>query len=99
MAANMSTNESFARNAAIGGRIKLRRLQLGLSRESLGLALGVTFAQVQKYETGAARIGAGRLYQIAAVLKVPVLFFFGGTIGGAEEREDSHVVLDFLDST
>ena len=94
----MSTNESFVRNGEIGKRIRLRRLQLGLSQESLGLALGVTFEQVQKYEKGTDRIGASRLQQVAEVLKVPLLFFFGGTIGGAEDSEDHHAVLDFLDT-
>ena len=94
----MSTNESFPRNGEIGKRIKLRRLQLGLSQESLGLALGVTFEQVQKYEQGDDRIGAGRLQQVAEVLKVPILFFFGGNIGGAEDSEDNKAVLDFLDT-
>ncbi len=94
----MSTNESFLRNGEIGKRIKLRRLQLGLSQQSLGLALGVTFEQVQKYEKGADRIGASRLQQVAEVLKVPILFFFGGNIGGAEDSEDNIAVLDFLDT-
>ncbi len=98
MAPHMSTNESFLRNGEIGKRIKLRRLQLGLSQQSLGLALGVTFEQVQKYEKGADRIGASRLQQVAEVLKVPILFFFGGNIGGAEDSEDNIAVLDFLDT-
>ena len=93
----MSTTASLLRNGEIGRRIKLRRLQLGLSQESLGLALGVTFEQVQKYEKGADRIGAGRLQQVAEILKVPILFFFGGNLGGAEDLEDSAAVLDFLD--
>jgi len=94
----MSTNESFLRNGEIGKRIKLRRLQLGLSQQSLGLALGVTFEQVQKYEKGADRIGASRLQQVAEVLKVPILFFFGGNIGRVEDSEDNNAVLDFLDT-
>jgi|SRR5579872_3384151 len=49
---------------------------LGLSQEQLGAALGVTFQQVQKYERGANRIGASRLFAIARVLDVPVAFFF-----------------------
>ena len=47
-----------------------------MSQEKLGEALGLTFQQVQKYERGANRIGAGRLHQIADVLGVPVAFFF-----------------------
>ena len=54
----------------------MRRTLLGLSQEKLGEALGLTFQQVQKYERGANRIGASRLYQISHVLDVPVSFFF-----------------------
>jgi len=94
----MPTNESPLRDENIGKRLELRRLQLGLSQESLGLALGVTFEQVQKYETGDDRIEAARLQQIAEVLKVPILFFFGGTLRGIHDREGNCKVLDFLDT-
>jgi transcriptional regulator with XRE-family HTH domain len=94
----MSTNESSLRNGEIGKRVKLRRLQLGLSEESLSLALGVTFEQVQKYETGTDRIEAGRLQQIAEILQVPILFFFGGTLSGTGDSEGDNSVLDFLDT-
>jgi transcriptional regulator with XRE-family HTH domain len=49
---------------------------LGLSQEKLGEAIGLTFQQVQKYERGANRIGASRLYELSRVLDVPVSFFF-----------------------
>ena len=49
---------------------------LGLSQEKLGVALGLTFQQVQKYERGANRIGASRLLEIARTLDVPVGFFY-----------------------
>ena len=94
----MSTNESSLRNGEIGRRLKLRRLQLGLSQESLGRALGVTFEQVQKYETGTDRIEAARLQQIAEILMVPILFFFGGALSTTSDRDDSSDVLDFLDT-
>jgi transcriptional regulator with XRE-family HTH domain len=94
----MSTNESFLRNGEIGKRLKLRRLELGLSQESLGHALGVTFEQVQRYETGTDRIGAGRLQQIAEILKVPILFFFGGAFSRTGDRDGSCDVVDFLDT-
>ena len=51
----------------IGGRMRLRRTMLGLSRELSGDSLGLTFQQVQKYERGANRIGAGRLLQLANI--------------------------------
>jgi transcriptional regulator with XRE-family HTH domain len=60
----------------VGARLRQRRTLLGMSQEKLGEALGLTFQQVQKYERGANRIGAGRLHQIAAVLDVPVAYFF-----------------------
>lgn len=49
---------------------------MGLSQEKLGIALGLTFQQVQKYERGANRIGASRLYHLSQILEVPVAFFF-----------------------
>ena len=60
----------------VGSRIRLRRTQLGLSQEKLGEALGITFQQIQKYERGANRVGASRLYHIASILDVPISFFF-----------------------
>jgi transcriptional regulator with XRE-family HTH domain len=52
---------------------------LGLSRASLGEAIGLTFQQVRKYERGANRIGASRLHKLSQVLDVPVSFFFDDT--------------------
>jgi transcriptional regulator with XRE-family HTH domain len=94
----MPTNEPSLRDENIGKRLKLRRLQLGLSEESLGLALGVTFEQVQKYETGNDRIEVARLQQIAEILNVPILFFFGGTLSAARARQGPCDVVDFLDT-
>jgi transcriptional regulator with XRE-family HTH domain len=94
----MPTNEPSLRDENIGKRLKLRRLQLGLSEESLGLALGVTFEQVQKYETGNDRIEVVRLQQIAEILNVPILFFFGGTLSAARARQGRCDVVDFVDT-
>ena len=76
---------------------------LGMSQEKLGEALGVTFQQVQKYEKGANRIGAGRLQDIAKVLDMPPSFFFedapassSESPGGFSERSSSAYVVDFL---
>lgn len=60
----------------VGSRVRLRRTMLGMSQEKLGKAIGLTFQQVQKYERGANRIGASRLYELSKVLDVPVSFFF-----------------------
>nr|WP_322096769.1 helix-turn-helix domain-containing protein [Paramagnetospirillum marisnigri] len=60
----------------VGARVRLRRTLMGLSQEKLGEAIGLTFQQVQKYERGANRIGASRLFDLARVLDVPVSFFY-----------------------
>ncbi|MEM7692900.1 MAG: helix-turn-helix transcriptional regulator [Pseudomonadota bacterium] len=74
----------------VGSRVRLRRLELGLSQEKLADQLGITFQQVQKYERGTNRIGASRLHQIAIVLDAPITYFFEGaaqtpTSRGAED--------------
>ena len=60
----------------VGGRVRMRRTLLGLSQEKLGDAVGLTFQQIQKYERGANRVGASRLYEFSRILDVPVSFFF-----------------------
>ena len=60
----------------VGSRIRLRRSLLGMSQEKLGELMGVTFQQVQKYERGANRIGASRLYELSQILDIPVSFLF-----------------------
>jgi transcriptional regulator with XRE-family HTH domain len=60
----------------VGSRIRLRRTLLGLSQERLGEALGLTFQQVQKYESGVNRVSASRLFDLSRVLNVPIGFFF-----------------------
>jgi transcriptional regulator with XRE-family HTH domain len=62
----------------VGRRVRMRRLMLAMSQEKLAAALGLTFQQVQKYERGANRIGAGRLQHLSHILQVPVSFFFEG---------------------
>ena len=60
----------------VGGRVRLRRTLLGMSQEKLGEAIGLTFQQVQKYERGANRIGASRLWDLSRVLDCPMSYFF-----------------------
>ncbi|WP_348657957.1 helix-turn-helix transcriptional regulator [uncultured Thalassospira sp.] len=60
----------------VGSRVRLRRTLLGMSQEKLGEAIGLTFQQIQKYERGANRVGASRLYDLSKALDVPVSFFF-----------------------
>ncbi|HEX4260270.1 MAG TPA: helix-turn-helix transcriptional regulator [Acetobacteraceae bacterium] len=62
----------------VGTRIRERRVMLGLSQQQLAQMIGVTYQQAHKYERGLNRISAGRLYEIAQVLKVPVSWFFEG---------------------
>ncbi len=70
----------------VGARVRLRRKSLGISQEGLGAKIGLTFQQVQKYERGANRISASKLYDIAGALKVSVAYFFDGLpVEGLEE--------------
>ncbi len=62
----------------VGTRLRMRRVEAGLSQEKLGDALGITFQQIQKYEKGTNRIGASRLQLAAKILAVPVNYFFEG---------------------
>src|SRR5215212_8586427 len=62
----------------VGARIRMRRKILGVSQEKLADDLGLTFQQVQKYERGANRVSASKLYEIARSLQTPVAFFFEG---------------------
>lgn len=65
----------------VGTRIRERRIMLGLSQQQLADMIGVTYQQAHKYERGINRISAGRLFEIAQVLTVPVGFFFEGLDG------------------
>jgi len=88
----------------VGSRVRLRRQLLKMSQEKLGDQLGVTFQQVQKYERGANRVGASRLWRIAQVMDVPVSFFYEGLgeeMPTAEfaEGDQTPIVYDFINST
>lgn len=83
-----ATSPKLATDAdrTIGSLIASLRKAQGLSQTALGDAIGVSFQQVQKYEKGRNRIGAGRLQTIADLLHVPVETFFTGQVGtGSEE--------------
>jgi len=62
----------------VGSRIRMRRRVLHITQERLGHAIGVTFQQIQKYETGTSRVSAGRLWKIADVLQCDIAWFFDG---------------------
>jgi transcriptional regulator with XRE-family HTH domain len=62
----------------VGARVRERRIMLGFTQQQLADLIGVTYQQAHKYERGINRISAGRLYEIAHVLSVPVNYFFDG---------------------
>ncbi len=70
----------------VGVRIRERRVMLGLSQQQMAELIGVTYQQAHKYERGINRISAGRLHEIAQVLRVPVGYFFEG-LGSRDEVE------------
>ena len=65
----------------VGERIRHRRTEMGLTQEDLGRILEISYQQIQKYETGANRIGAGRLFEVGRALAVEVSYFFDGYDG------------------
>ena len=77
------------RDAEVGRRVRSRRLECRLSQTELADRIGVTFQQVQKYEKGVNRIGAGRLQRISEALEVPISFFFGVGAGGGSVAKDT----------
>jgi transcriptional regulator with XRE-family HTH domain len=90
----------------VGARLRERRLLLGMSQQHLAKALGVTFQQVQKYENGANRISASRLWDISRRLDVPIDWFFGldggsgrglhGAGGALAKRETLELVRNYF---
>jgi transcriptional regulator with XRE-family HTH domain len=72
----------------VGARLRIRRKMMGLSQTQVADALGITFQQIQKYERGANRISASKLYDAAKLLQAPVSYFFEGlsdTDGGIDD--------------
>jgi transcriptional regulator with XRE-family HTH domain len=74
----MGTKSPNAADRHIGQRIRMHRVLLGMTQERLSEILGISFQQLQKYESGVNRIGAGRLPTLASALQVPVSSFFEG---------------------
>jgi transcriptional regulator with XRE-family HTH domain len=75
------TARASSTDRQVGARIRERRIMLGLSQQQLAQMIGVTYQQAHKYERGLNRISAGRLFEIAQVLSVPVSWFFEGLAG------------------
>lgn len=79
------TRSPQAIDTLVGSRMRMRQAMLSVSQTTPGDSLGISFQQVQKYEMGTNRIGAGRLQRIAELLDVPVSFFFEGDVGAPQE--------------
>ena len=67
----------------IGQRVRHRRWLLGMTQQQLAQSVGIRFQQIQKYESGANRVSASRLWDLAQALDIPVSFFFEGLTNGA----------------
>ncbi|HTV35941.1 MAG TPA: helix-turn-helix transcriptional regulator [Xanthobacteraceae bacterium] len=91
----MTKKSPDRRDVEVGRRVRSFRLQRGMSQEKLAHQLGVTFQQVQKYEKGANRIGAGRLQRISEVLDVPIADLYATQKQGAAPAEE---VIELFDT-
>src|SRR5437879_13799586 len=69
----------------IGGRIRERRIMLGLTQQQLADIIGVTYQQAHKYERGINRASAGRLFEIARALSAPISYFYEGIAEGPRQ--------------
>jgi transcriptional regulator with XRE-family HTH domain len=78
----------------VGTRLKQRRVSMGMSQGELAEAVGITFQQVQKYERGANRMSASRLFEFSKVLAIPVGHFFEGM-----EEKDNKTTTGFAEET
>ena len=94
----MSAKSPNPIDAYVGGRVRMRRLTLGMSQEALAKQLGLTFQQVQKYEKGTNRISASRLQALSQILDVPVHFFFEGVprYAGKGKEPSKPPALDYI---
>ena len=73
----------------IGQRLQLRRVMMGMSQKDLAKICGVTFQQIQKYESAGNRISASRLFELSSALETPITFFFHGLPGYMPEPNRS----------
>ena len=76
----MPTKKPKPTDVLVGQRVRMARLMANMSQTELGEHIGITFQQVQKYEKGTNRIGAGRLQEISHILQVPIAFFYDGAL-------------------
>jgi transcriptional regulator with XRE-family HTH domain len=80
----------------VGKRIRQRRWLIGMTQQALAESVGIKFQQIQKYETGANRVSASRLWDIAEVVGVPVSFFFEGIDLPESQAGDALAPADIL---
>lgn len=74
----------------LGRRLRRRRRLLGLTQQQLAVQVGIRFQQIQKYECGANRISAARLWQLAEALETPVSYFYDGLAEAIERKESAN---------
>ena len=90
METEASPKIATSRDVEIGRRVRALRLERGMSQTALGEGSGVTFQQVQKYETGRNRVPSGRLARMAHLLGVEPGYFFGSN-GGRASRDVTRI--------
>lgn len=78
----------------VGKRIRHRRWLVGMTQQQLAAQVGIKFQQIQKYETGANRVSASRLWEIGDALGVHVAFFFEGLLDSEDNREEKALLQD-----
>ena len=94
MPAKKSPKCPSAVDVTVGRNVRVWRMAKGLSQAQFAIRLGVTFQQVQKYETGGNRIPTGRLVKLAAILGVPIAALFEGTDAAEPSRSLLALVSD-----
>ncbi len=100
----MSLKKTSVVDQHIGQRLRLQRINLGMSQEVLGERVNLTFQQIQKYEKGVNRISAARLFEFSEVLNVDVTFFYEDLntrppkLRGMEESMNVNEFMDFISS-
>lgn len=82
-------------DAHVGKKLKLRRINLGLSQQELGKLLNITFQQIQKYEKGVNRVSSGKLYELSKVLDAPVTYFFEGIEDESSDSNETYKKINY----
>lgn len=80
----------------VGQKIRHRRWLVGMTQQQLASAVGIKFQQIQKYESGANRVSASRLWDISRAMNVPVSYFFEGLDEGVSDQAESTAEMNVL---